>query len=229
MDKTKIQAIRIQSTGILPDGYNSVFSQAAVQLDGSLKLRNIAYGLFISIGQDGLTGTMGLAGSFPNPVIAKYGFTLTEPFNMLSMSVLRDLTTEEVIQSVDCLVLLKNSEYKNNIIVKVNENFPTQNGIENYFHDKAFAITVQSDDLIYYCPSTSAYVKFDLVNNKIMCLYSGSNYSDTTFEDNYVISTDLTKLNVLGNNMTSKLIFEEVPIPEKIKRKGSVATVIRRK
>ncbi|MBP7654742.1 hypothetical protein KA977_15080 [Candidatus Dependentiae bacterium] len=229
MDKTKIQAIRIQSTGILPPEYNSVFSGAAVQLDGSLKLKNVAYGLYVSIGQDGLNGTMGLDGGFPDPVVAKYGFTLTEPFNMLSMSVLRDLTTEETIQTVDCLVLLKNSEYVNNIIVKVNENFPTQNGIENFFHDKTFALTAQSDNLIYFCPSTNAYLKFDVAVNKIMCLYSGSNYSDVTFEDNYVISTDLTKLNQLGSGMTSKLIFEEVPIPKKMKRTGSVATVIRRK
>lgn len=226
MDKAKIQAIRIQSTGILPPEYNSVFSNAQIQLDGSLTLRNVGNGLYLNISQNGLSGTLGTSGSFPAPTIAKYGFTLTEPFNMLSMSVLRDLTTEEIIQSVDCLVLLKNSEYQNNIKVKVNENFPTQNGIENYFHDKTFAITVQSDDLIYYCPSTSAYIKFDVLNNKIKCIFSGSNFSDSTFEENYIISTDLTKLNILGASMTSKLIFS---IPTSKVNPGRQATVIRKK
>ena len=230
MDKAKIQAIRIQSTGILPPEYNSVFSGAEVQLDGSLKLKNVAYGLFVSIGQDGLNGTMGLDGGFPSPVVAKYGFTLTEPFNMLSMSVLRDLTTEETIQTVDCLVLLKNSEYVNKLKIIVNESFPTQNGIENYFNDKEFVIASQANDLIYFCIETNAYLKFDVLNNKIMCLYQGSNYSDSTFEDNYIISTDLTKLNVLGASMTNKLIFSipTPPITSKV-NSGRQSTVIRKK
>lgn len=231
MDKTKIQAIKIQTTGVLTPEYNLLFSNAVIGLGGNLKLTNVANGLFINFDVGGLTGTIGTLGGFPTPPeIAKYGFELSEQFNITTMTALRDLSTELPIQTIDSLVLLKNSEYQNNLKIIVNENFPTQNGIENFFNDKVFALTAQTDGLVYFCPPVSAYLIFDIANNKIICLHSGSEYSSSFFEDNYIISTDLTKLNILGAGMTSKLIFS-VPVPQQTEKvnTGRQATIIRKR
>lgn len=229
MDKTKIQALKIQTTEVLTADYNCVFSNAQIQLDESLKLTNIANGLYLQINQGGVTGTIGTLGSFPAPSIAKYGFELTEPFNFLSMIALRDLVTELPLQTIDSLLLLKNSEYINKLKIIVNMPFPTFNGMETYFNNKEFEITTQTDDLIYFCQDANSYIKFDLLNEIIQFIYSGSSYSDIQLDVNYLITTNLTELNNLGAFGTpNKVIFENIQVVSVV-NKGRNSTVIRKK
>lgn len=229
MNKTKIQALKIQTTGVLTSDYNCVFSNAQIQLDGSLKLTNIANGLYLQINQDGVSGTLGTSGSFPAPSIAQYGFELSEPFNFLTMTALRDLATELQLQKIDSLLLLKNSEYVDNLKVVVDMPFPTYNGMENHFHNKAFAITAQTDDLIYFCPPSNSYIKFDLLNGIIQFLYNGSSDSNIQLGVNYLITTNLTELNNLGaSGDPNKVIFEYIQTRTTV-NKGRNSTVIRKK
>ena len=228
MDKTKIQALKIQTTGVLTPYFNCVFSNAQIQLDGSLKLSNVGNGLYLQINQDGINGTLGTLGSFPAPSIAQYGFALSEPFNFLSMVALRDLATELPLQTIDSLLLLKNSEYKDNLKVVVDMPFPTINGMETYFNNKVFAITAQNDNLVYFCPDANSYIVFDLMNEIIQFVHGGSSYSDINFDVNYLIRTDLIELNNLGAySVPNKVVFDYVNIFSV--NKGRNSTVIRKK
>ncbi len=209
MNKQDIKSIKF--TGHPNEAFNGiVFIVDGISLDGSLTLKNVLNGRFVTIYADGINGIMGTYhGGIPLPTYtAQYGFSLAESFNLHTFTTLRDLTTEESLACPDCMVLVHENVFKNKLKLSVP-------ALSDY-HEKTFVKGTNNGLTQIYTREDAPefYLQFSIELGDFMLMVSGSQHTRYQYDINETIESDIDYLNANALNFTPNysIVFSE-PVP----------------